>query len=287
MFNLDNSTAEKLINGFQIPVKPEVLAEVQEEQAKPYPSPNVIAKIIAKDVALSAAVLKLVNSPIFGLTRRITDISQSVILLGRNNVSNLVTFFELKKSFHKKSSISHEKYWDLAMETANVMMLLLELLGTKIKCAKEDAYAFGLFRDCGIPSMAMKYSDYKTVLIEVNKQTETVMTKIEDTYYQTNHASVGYFVARSWHLPKSLCELILRHHEPEFLLASDPSTEQKDLYALAKLAGNILSQYHAMKDEAEWNLVKESVLGHIGLGDIEYNDIREDIKETFMVKFGG
>jgi HD-like signal output (HDOD) protein len=287
MINIDHSTTEKLMNSFQIPVKPEILIEIQQEQSKPEPSPNVIAEIIAKDVALSAAVLKSVNSPIFGLKRSITNINQSVILLGSRNVSNLVTFFELKKGSGKKSSISYEKYWDLAMETANVMMLLLESLGSKIKCAKEDAYAFGLFRDCGIPLMAMKYSDYKTVLIEVNKQTETVMTQIEDTYYQTNHASVGYFVARSWHLPKSLCELILRHHEPEFLLASDPSKEQKDLYALAKLAGNILSQYHAMKDEAEWNLVKESVLGHIGLGDMEYNDIQEDIKETFMVKFGG
>ena len=287
MFNMDISTAEKFMNGFQIPVKPEILIEIQQEQAKSYPSPNVIAQIIAKDVALSASVLKSVNSPVFGLKRRITDISQSVILLGSRNVSNLITFFELKKGFGKHSSISHEKYWDLAMETANVMVLLLESLGSKIKCVSEDAYAFGLFRDCGIPLMAMKYADYKTVLIEVNKQTETVTTEIEDNYYQTYHASVGYFVARSWHLPKSLCDLILRHHEPEFLRASDASSEQKDLYALAKLASNILSQYHAMKDKAEWNLVKDSVLGHFGMSDMDYSEIQEDIKETFMIKFGG
>jgi HD-like signal output (HDOD) protein len=287
MFNMDDSTAEKLMNGFQIPVKPEILTEIQQEQAKPYASPNIIAKIIAKDVALSAAVLKSVNSPVFGLKRSITDINQSVILLGSRNVSNLVTFFELKKGLGKKSSISHEKYWDLAMETANVMMLLIEPLGSKINCTGEDTYAFGLFRDCGIPLMAMKYTDYKTVLFEVNKQTEMVMTEIEDNYYQTNHASVGYFVARSWHLPKSLCELILRHHEPEFLLASDPSKEQKDLYALAKVAGNVLSQYHVRQDEAEWNLVKDSVFVHLGLSDMDYNEIQEDIKETFMIKFGG
>jgi HD-like signal output (HDOD) protein len=287
MLNIDNSTAEKLMNGFQIPVKPQILVEIQQEQAKLSPSPNVIANIIAKDVALSAAVLKSVNSPIFGLRTTITNINQSVIMLGSRNVSNLVSFFELKKGFGKKSSISHEKYWDLAMETANVMMLLLEPLGSKINCTSEDAYAFGLFRDCGIPLMAMKYSDYKTVLSDANKQTETVMTQVEDNYYQTNHASVGYFVARSWHLPKSLCELILRHHEPEFLLASDPSNQQKDLYALAKFAGNVLSQYRVRQDEAEWNLVKDAVLGHLGLSDMDYNEIEEDIKETFMIKFGG
>jgi len=287
MFNIDTSTAEKLMSSFQIPVKPEILIEIQQEQAKPYPSPNVIANIIAKDVALSAAVLKSVNSPIFGLKSRITDIKQSVVLLGSRNVSNLVTFFVLKKGCDKKSSISHEKYWDLAMETANMMTILIGSLGLKIKCTVEEAYAFGLFRDCGIPLMAMKYSDYKTVLIEVNNQTEMVMTQIEDSHYQTNHASVGYFVARSWHLPQSLCELILRHHEPDFLQVSDASKEQKDLYALAKVAGNVLSQYQVRKDEAEWNLVRDSVLGYLGLSEMDYSYIQEDTKETFMVQFGG
>jgi HD-like signal output (HDOD) protein len=285
MFNLDTSTAAKLMNSFQIPVKPEILVEIQKEQAKLEPSPNIIAKIIAKDVALSAAVLKSVNSPVFGLKRSITNINQSVILLGSSNVSNLVTFFELKKGFGKKSSISHEKYWDLAMETANVMMLLIDSLGSKINCASEDAYAFGLFRDCGIPLMAMKYPDYKAVLSDANKQTGTVMTQVEDEHYQTNHAIVGYFVARTWNLPQRLCEIILRHHEPDFLQASDATEVQKDLYALAKLAGNVLSQYRVRQDKAEWNLVKESVLGHLELSDMDYIEIQEDTKETFMVRY--
>ncbi len=172
------------------------------------------------------------------------------------------------------------------METANMMTLLISSLGVKIKCSVEDAYAYGLFRDCGIPLMAMKYPDYKTVLIEVNQQSEMIMTQIEDNHYQTNHAIVGYFVARSWHLPQSLCELILRHHEPAFLETSDVSKEQKDLYALAKLAGNILSQYQARKDGSEWNLVSNSVLGYLNLSDMDYLEIQEDTKEVFMAQFG-
>jgi HD-like signal output (HDOD) protein len=286
MFNMDVIATEKLMSSFQIPVKPEILIEIQQEQAKSDPSPNVIANIIAKDVALSAAVLKSVNSPIFGLKRKITDIKQSVVMLGARNVTNLVTFFVLKTGIAKKSSISHEKYWDLAMETANMMTLLISSLGVKIKCTVEDAYAFGLFRDCGIPLMAMKYPDYKTVLIEVNQQSEMIMTQIEDNHYQTNHAIVGYFVARSWHLPQSLCELILRHHEADFLDASDVNKEQKDLYALANLAGNILSHYQVRKDGSEWNLVSNSVLGYLDLSEMDYIEIQEDTKEVFMAQFG-
>lgn len=286
MFNMDVSATEKLMSSFQIPVKPEILIEIQQEQAKSDPSPIVIARIIAKDVALSAAVLKSVNSPIFGLKRKITDIKQSVVMLGARNVTNLVTFFVLKTGIAKKSSISHEKYWDLAMETANMMTLLISSLGVKIKCTVEDAYAFGLFRDCGIPLMAMKYPDYKNVLIEVNQQAELIMTQIEDNHYQTNHAIVGYFVARSWHLPQSLCELILRHHEADFLDASDVNKEQKDLYALANLAGNILSHYQVRKDGSEWNLVSNSVLGYLDLSEMDYMEIQEDTKEVFMAQFG-
>jgi hypothetical protein len=53
---------------------------------------------------------------------------------------------------------------------------------------------------------------------------------------------------------------------------------QKDLYALAKLAGNVLSQYRVRQDKAEWNLVKESVLGHLELSDMDYIEIQEDTK---------
>tara|TARA_R110002050_G_scaffold1244_2_gene8515 strand:+ start:44564 stop:45427 length:864 start_codon:yes stop_codon:yes gene_type:complete len=285
MSTIDTSATEKLMRSFQIPVKPEILMEIHQEQAKPEPSPTIIAKIIVKDVALSAAVLKTVNSPLYGLRRIITDIKQGVILLGYHNITNLVTFFELKRGFSAKSSISHEKYWDLAMETAHMMTLLIDKLGLTTKCTVEDSYAFGLFRDCGIPLMAMKYPDYKSVLIEANNQSEIVLTEVEDTHYETNHAIVGFFLARTWNLPKSLCELILRHHEPDFLESNDVSAEQKDLYALAKVASNVLSQYQTRKDESEWSLVKLSVLGYLGLSEMDYIEIQEDTKDLFMGQF--
>lgn len=286
MFDIDKNTAQKVIKSFQIPIKPQVLLEIQQELAKAEPSPSSFAEVIARDVGLSATVLKTINSPIFGLNRTVTDIKQSVMMLGYKNVSNLVSFFELKKAFDNKSSISHEDYWEKAMDTANVMTILIESLGLKSNCPLEDAYAFGLFMDCGIPLMAMKYADYRNVLIEADNNSEIVFTTIEENHYHVNHANIGYFVASSWNLPRNLCQLILRHHEIDFLEASDVSHEQKDLYALAKLASNILSQHYQLKDDVEWNLIKESVLGHIGLSQMDYGDLEEDTKEVFKIQFG-
>lgn len=287
MFDITETTAQEIIHGFQIPAKPQALADLQLEQAQPNPSPSAFADVIAKDVALSANVLKTVNSPIFGLNRTITDIKQSVMLLGCDNISNLVSFFQLQTAFDgKDSAISHEKYWDTAMETANMMSILLAQLDLKNDCPAEDAYAFGLFRDCGIPLMAMKYADYKETLMEANNNPEISFTDIEEKHYQTNHAIVGFFVANSWNLPKHLCDLILRHHEPNFLEATDINDLNKNLYALMKIACNALNQYKFMKEDSEWPLAKESVLDFFGLTEFDYNDIEEDIKESFKTQFG-
>jgi HD-like signal output (HDOD) protein len=287
MFDLTKTTAQKIITGFQIPVKPEVLTELQLEQAKPVPSASAFAEVISKDVALSANVLKTVNSSLFGLNETITDIKQGVMLLGCDNISNLVSFFQLKSAMSgKNSAISHEKYWDTAMETANMANILLTQLNLQDNCPSEDAYAFGLFRDCGIPLMAMKYDNYKDILMEANSKPELVFTDIEEKHYQTNHATIGYFVAKSWHLPKNICELILRHHESDLLEATDVSIVQKNLYALVKIASNALNHYKFMTEDSEWLLAKEPVLEYFGLTEFEYNDLEEDIKESFKTQFG-
>ncbi|MDF1589647.1 MAG: HDOD domain-containing protein [Gammaproteobacteria bacterium] len=286
MFDIDQQKAEEITKNFEIPVKPQILVEIQDVQASQDPSPRAFADIISKDVALSAAVLKTINSPVFGLKRKITDIRQSVGLLGTQNIINLVSFFQLKQAFNKKSAISHEKYWDTARETANMMSLLVEELSLQSQCPIEDAYAFGLFRDCGIPPMAMKFDDYRAVLIEANAKHEQVFTDIEEAHYQTNHAIIGYFVASSWNLPIKLCQLILRHHEPDYLRDKNNTDLSKHLYVLAKLASNILAQYVAMKDDSEWLLAKDDVLGYFGLSDLDYADLEQDLKEVYKIQFG-
>lgn len=285
MLDIDQYQAQQIIKNFQIPPKPQILIEIQEVQAQSNPSAKAFADVISKDVALSAAVLKMINSPVFGLRHTISNIRQSVVLLGNNNIVNLVSFFQLRKALNKKSSISHEKYWDTAMETANMMTVLIEHMLLQEQCSVEDAYSFGLFRDCGIPLMAMKFNNYKQVLIEANSTSEQIFTDIEDSYYQTNHATIGYFIASSWNFPKDLCQLISRHHETDFLYANDTTRLNKYLYALAKLASNILSQHHYIKNDSEWLLSKDAVLGFFELSDLDYLYLEEDVKEIFKIKF--
>jgi HD-like signal output (HDOD) protein len=286
MFDIDNEKAQKIANSFHIPPQPTTLKELQLEQAKPDPCPNAFAEVIIKDVVLSASVLKTVNSPLFGLNRTITDIKQSVMFLGTDNINTLVTFFLLQNSFPSTGSLSLETYWELAMDTANMVNILMDHFELKSDIPAEDAYAFALFRDCGIALLATKYDDYRDVLTHANNSPERIFTDVEDGVYNTNHAIMGYFLSSGWHLPPSLCQYILRHHDDNYLEDKNVSEHDKTLYALIKLAANILNQYKYLRDSCEWFLAKDKVFNFFALSDLDYRDLEEDVKESYAIQFG-
>jgi len=278
--------AEEIIEKFSIPPKPAVLVALQQELTKAEPDPVDFADIISRDVALSAIVLKTVNSPMFALKRELSDIRQAVVLLGADRLNHLVTFFALRQSFTGKSVISLEKFWDNTMEVATMSRFVLNYLTDRCEVEADELYALSLFRDCGIPLMAMKYTNYREVLSEANHSPHHSFTEIEEGHYGTNHAIVGYFVASSWHLPKALCELILRHHDVDFLNDSLVSETQKDLYALNKIASMAATRYKYGVTDSEWPLTKEQVLTHFSLSDLDYQEMLADLLDEYEMQFG-
>ena len=281
MFAIDNEKAQLVSQGLQIPAKPEILDQLHQEQRKDAPDLSRIADIVSADVALSANILKAINSPLFGLSRTITDIQQSVMLLGLENVMNLVSYFEMRRLIAGDACISLDRFWDTALETARIMVITLNQLKLKRDCPVEDAYALGLFHDAGVALMAMRFTDYKETLDEADHSDGENMTSIEEKHYQTNHSIIGYFVMNSWNMPKHICELILRHHEEDYLTDINIPDSQKDLYGILSITHDIQDIYHYGHEDKEWLQLKEKVLFHFGLDEDEYRDLESDIIEAY------
>ena len=71
-------TQEQIINvlqGIKIPPQPQILVDLQIEQIMPDPDLNSIANLISRDVGLTGTILKVVNSPFYGLTNKITSVT--------------------------------------------------------------------------------------------------------------------------------------------------------------------------------------------------------------------
>lgn len=267
----------EVVSGFQVPVKPQILTDIQNEMAESEPSIEKISKLISNDVGLSSATLKIINSPFYGMNRRISEIKQAVMMLGLDTIQGLVTAVLLKHSFKGNASISLERFWDDASDIANAMTYI----GSKIKneIPIDMLYTIGLFHDCGIPLFALKYDDYKKILIEANRLGDNTI-ELEELNYQTNHSVMGYYIASSWHLPKNICHLILQHHETDYL-AHVKEPEMQLTYAALKVAENMVERAKRYGSSPDWEYVESDVLEIIGISPTDYNDLEDDFSEIF------
>lgn len=267
---------DEALKGYYIPPKPEILTELQQLANRPQPDPVEIAEVVARDVGLSAAVLKTINSPFFGMRRTISDIKQAALLLGVSNLTGLATAYEMRRAIAGDSCISLERFWDSAADVAEALVAVGRLL--KLSIPPEDLYTVGLFHDCGIPILAVKHADYVDVLGEANLDFSKSIIELEEARYTTNHAVVGYFVSSSWGIPRYICKAILQHHEQEVI---DGALDEKVnlIIAALKVAENIVSRARRMSDDPDWQLFEEFALTQLGMSEPDYEDLEADVTE--------
>ena len=278
MLIVDQSVLDDISKGFAVPAQPKLLLNLLKLMADPSPDINAIADCISKDIAVSAAILKTINSPIYGLSRTITDIKMSVSYIGIYGVVMLVTGSLLKKSFDPKScSIDLELFWDTTTSIADAALAIGQQF--KKNVAMDKVSSLGLFHACGIPVMAMKYRDYQGVVDKLVLTPELSLIEIEEKNYQVNHATIGYYVASSWRLPKDVCQIILQHHERDYLDIIDGSQEQ-DLFSILKLAEHIVSLKLLDVPSPDWPYFEEAVLSILAIKKEDLNDIIAQISES-------
>lgn len=283
MIEIDDSVLNDIKAGFNLPPKPELLAQLQQTLQDKEPDLNQIANLISTDVATSAAVLKVINSPCYGLARTITDIRQAVMFLGLNSIATLVTGFLLKQAFEQtKCCIKLERFWDTATEIADVATLIGKKIKSKVPT--ENLHMLGLFHDSGIPALASKYADYVEILGAANNDYEQQLVAHEEAAYNTNHAVVGYFLATSWHLPKETCQLILRHHDARFFEEAHGDEAHMTLATL-KMAENLVHIQKRFVADPDWPYIKDKVLAALNLEEDDYQDIKDDVEEYFQERF--
>ena len=275
---LEEDVLEHVVQGFHIPPKPEILERVQTLAQTTNVDPAEVGQCIATDVGLSASILKTLNSPFYGMARTITDVTQATILLGINSVLNLVAAVKIREAMQGDSCISLERFWDSANDISNAMIYIGKK--AQLKIPPENLHIVGLFHVCGLPAMAIKHSNYVDVLKEADNNHELSVTQVENKYYKSNHAVIGYFIASSWGLPKELCNVIRQHHDPK-ALEHKVSPEFRSVYSCLKMACNILEKLRRFKDTRDWPMVETSVLSSLGITDLDYQDLSEDIADMF------
>ncbi len=273
----------QVLQGISVPPQPQIMVDLQMEQVMPDPDLRAIAKLIGQDPGLSGALLKLVNSPFFGLTNRIASIQQAVNLLGCNTVINLINAQSIRGELTDEAIVTLNRFWDTAQDVAVTCLSLAKRIGYH---SPDEAYALGLFHNCGIPLMLKRFPNYMTVLEEAyaSATDERRVVDTENRLLNTNHAVVGYYTAKSWNLPLHLCEAIASHHNALAIFSEDASRDAqlKTLLAILKMAEHICESHRVLgnqPDDHEWQSIEQLVLEYVGLSEYDFENLRESIRD--------
>lgn len=198
----------------ELPSLPEFIARLLAAVEEPGVSGQRVAEIVSEDQAMTAAVLKLVNSPYYGLSRRIGSIQHAVLLLGFRTVRNLALSAVLVKSFGRTSNdrrFQPAALWRHSVASAAGARLLALRLGAG---EAEEAFLAGLVHDMGIVIIDQYlHEDFRAILDLVSTRRVT-LREAEREVLGRDHAFIGALLARRWNFPGAVVEAIGCHHAP-------------------------------------------------------------------------
>lgn len=283
MTELTSEQIQQMLQGITVPPQPQIMVDLQLEQVMPNPDLATIARLISQDPGLSGALLKIVNSPYFGLANNVSSIQRAVNLLGSRSVINMINALSIKGEMSDETIISLNRFWDTAQDVAMTCLTLAKRIGGE---AVDEAYTLGLFHNCGIPLMHKRFPGYMAAMEQAYASTATGhrVVDTENRLFNTNHAVVGYYTAKSWNLPRHLCEAIAHHHNALAIFSDDSSRDAqlKNLLAILKMAEHICECHKVLGGQPhdhEWDSVREPVLDYVGLTEYDFLSLRDNIRE--------
>ena len=270
--------ADQIVQEIGIPPCPATLTKLLRETRSDAPDFRRVGQLIGGDVALASAILKVTNSPFYGLRTKATSVQQALALLGLNSVTQLVTGLLLRQAFSGVAGPGMERYWKTSMAISLLSAMVCR------ETARGDvgvACTYGLFRDCGMPVMLQKFPVYADIFSGAALASGDPVQEIENERYPTNHPSVGAQLARSWHLSEFLCFAILHHHD---LLYSNELLAQADAAAIKLVAiGLVAEQLYCLATGEtchEWAPAGEWALFELDLTQEKFASLAERVNTS-------
>lgn len=190
-----------------LPTLPEVLKYVSKLLEDPRSSTQQVAKLISRDQVLSAKVLKMVNSPVYGFPGRISTIQHALVLLGYNVIRGLI----ISTSVFELMTKSMTGLWEHSVGCAMACGLIAREAGFK---EPEEYAVAGLLHDLGKVIVALQLPKAKDEVDSVVQQEDLLYLEAEKKILGFGHDRVNAWVADHWNLPLNLKIGISGHHRP-------------------------------------------------------------------------
>ena len=207
------SQAKHFINKFSdIQPLPHVVSRLSHLIADSKSTIKDIEEVIKMDPILVARILRLVNSPFFGLVQKVDSISRAVVYLGMKNLHNLAITDALRNMFTDKKVTKFFSRKQIWVHSAAVSICCKMIAERIFGVNGDEAYLSGILHDFGLIVEEQVQHDK---FIEICKECKSsaVLVEHERQQFGTDHCEIGHMMCAEWAMPVTLQEAIRDHHQ--------------------------------------------------------------------------
>ncbi len=200
----------------ELPPLPTAVLKILETMSGPDPSAARIEEIVAADQALTAKVLRVVNSAYYGLARQISNVGQAVVILGLQQVRNVALAVGASSTFKGGSPRQAEimgQFWTHSFATSATAGLLAGGKGWERKRI-EEVQTIGLIHDIGRLFLFANFPKTFDRLVRLAEERALDFDAAERTLMGVSHAALGGDIADKWGFPGTIADAIRAHEGP-------------------------------------------------------------------------
>ena len=205
-----------------LPSLPEIVTRLTRAIEDPNTSANDVASIMQDDPAITAKILKLVNSAFYGAVtanKEITSVPYAVARMGFNEVRNVVLTMSVFSMFNRRErTIDRREFWRHCISVGITTKVIYNYAGgeSRLRDTSPDSlFVAGLLHDLGIIVLEQYFHKSFASLCAYAQQHDLPLQKAEERKWDVSHGDIGAFLAKKWNMPMPIVEAINHHHFPQ------------------------------------------------------------------------
>lgn len=235
-------------------------------------------KIVQNDPALSARVLRVVNSAFYGLPGQIGSIDRAIMMLGLNAVKNIAIATSLAKMFRQRQvndDFSGKDLWLHSVAVGASNKLITKAIGLSLP---DEAFLAGLIHDLGLVAVMQCFPEKLAELVNLARS-GVPFRLAEEKVLGANHEEIGAALTKSWKFPRSFQFVAGYHHRPEEL------EKGARMLAVVTHVSDVLCKQLGLglRITVEVDDVDAALVAEIGLGMAELKQVAEGIEQELEI----
>lgn len=222
----------------RLPSPKGVALEILRLTEDPSTTVEALGVVIESDPALASKLLKIVNSPLAGMSRKISSLSRATVLLGFRTVASLALGLSLVTDHQEGicEGFDYEAFWSESLGRAVAARRIAKF----IKFSPDEAFTCGLLSQIGRLAFASAYPDRYAQAISVIGDDLKDLCEFEQELFGIDHNAIAAEMMADWHLP-DLFTLAVGAQENPNAAGLEPKSQPHLFAQLLDLSGSIAS----------------------------------------------